>query len=55
MRLANKLHSLFTCIIGDDEVKSGQFPIKRMEDGHQITQAREAIASYVKENGVITS
>ncbi len=55
MRLANKLHSLFTCIIGDNEVKSGQFPIKRMEDGHQITQAREAIASYVKENGVITS
>ena len=55
MRLANKLHSLFTCIIGDDEVKSGQFPIKRMEDGHQITQAREAIASYVKEDGVITT
>ncbi len=55
MRLANKLHSLFTCIIGDNEVKSGQFPIKRMKDGHQITQAREAIASYVKEDGVITS
>jgi histidyl-tRNA synthetase len=55
MRLANKLQSLFTCVIGDDEVKSGQFPIKRMEDGHQITQTREAIASYVKEDGMVTS
>ena len=55
MRLANKLHSLFTCIIGDNEVKSGQFPIKRMEDGHQITQTREAIASYVKGDEVVTS
>jgi len=49
MRLANRLESRFTCIIGEDELQSGQFPLKRMEDGHQVTLDREAIASYVKE------
>jgi len=48
MRLANRLDSRFTCIIGEDEMQSGQFPLKRMEDGHQVTLDREAIASYVK-------
>lgn len=55
MKLANRLESRFTCIIGEDEMKSGQFPVKRMEDGHQVTLAREAIASYVKEDGVVPS
>ena len=49
MRLANRLESRFTCIIGEDELQSGQFSLKRMEDGHQVSLDREAIASYVKE------
>ena len=55
MRLANRLECRFTCIIGENETKSGQFPVKRMEDSHQVTLAREAIASYVKGDEVATS
>ena len=47
MRLAHRLNSRFTCIIGEDEMKSGQFSLKRMEDGHQVTLQREAIAQFV--------
>ena len=50
MRLANRLNSRFTCIIGEEERKSGEFPLKRMEDGHQVTLKRKAIASYVRGN-----
>ena len=55
MRLANRLDSRFTCNIGEDEIERGQFPRKRMEDGHQVTLARKAIASYVKGDEVVTS
>ncbi len=48
MRLANRLNSRFTCIIGEEERKSGEFPLKRMEDGHQVTLAREELAAYVR-------
>jgi len=55
MRLANRLESRFTCIIGEDELQSGRFPLKRMEDGHQVTLDREAIASYVKETDEVAT
>ncbi len=55
MRLANRLNSRFTCIIGEEERKSGEFPLKRMEDGHQVTLERKAIASYVRGNDGSTS
>ncbi|MDA2935573.1 histidine--tRNA ligase, partial [Acidobacteria bacterium AH-259-D05] len=48
MRLANRLGSRFTCIIGEEEMKSGQFPLKRMEDGQQVTLSREDLAHYVR-------
>jgi histidyl-tRNA synthetase len=50
MRLANRLESRYTCIIGDEEISRQEFPVKRMEDGHQIRVERQAIASYIKEN-----
>ena len=55
MRLANRLNSRFTCIIGEEERKSGEFPLKRMENGHQVTLERKAIASYVRGNDGSTS
>jgi histidyl-tRNA synthetase len=48
MRLANRLSSRFTCVVGEEEMDSGQFPLKRMEDGHQVTVAREEIAAHLK-------
>ena len=48
MRLANRLSSRFTCVVGDEEMTSGRFPLKRMEDGHQMTVPREKIAEHVK-------
>ncbi len=47
-RLANRLNSRFTCIIGEVERESGEFPLKRMEDGHQVTLTREKLAAYVR-------
>jgi histidyl-tRNA synthetase len=48
MRLANRLRSRYTCIVGEQEMTSGQFPLKRMEDGHQVTVSREEIATHLK-------
>ena len=48
MRLANRLKSRYTCIVGEEEMTSGRFPLKRMEDGHQETLRREEIAAHVK-------
>ena len=55
MRLANRLKSRFTCIMGEHEKESGRFPLKRMEDGHQVTLGREELAAYVKADETATS
>ena len=48
MRLANRLKGRYTCIVGEEEMTSGRFPLKRMEDGHEETLEREEIAAHVK-------
>ena len=48
MRLANRLSSRYTCIVGDEEMTSGRFPLKRMENGQQATVERQEIAAHVK-------
>ncbi|MEE8349522.1 MAG: histidine--tRNA ligase [Acidobacteriota bacterium] len=48
MRLANRLRSRYTCVVGEDEMSSGQFPLKRMHDGHQEIVGRSEIAQHVK-------
>ncbi len=48
MRLANRLGSRFTCVVGEEEMTSGRFPLKRMEDGHLVTVTREEISVQVK-------
>jgi histidyl-tRNA synthetase len=48
MRLANRLRCRYTCVVGEEEITSGQFPLKRMEDGHQVKVGREELAQHLK-------
>ena len=41
MRLADKMKSHFTLILGDNELKSGDFVLKNMETGVQGTHRME--------------
>jgi len=50
MRLADRLKSRFTCIIGGREIETRKYPVKRMEDGSQAELERQSIASHIKEN-----
>ena len=49
MRLANRLQALFVCVVGEEEMDSGEFSVKRMSDGLQQKVARDAIADYVRQ------
>ena len=46
MRLANRMNARFTCVIGEDETKSGYFQIKRMKDGQKVALTRETLADF---------
>jgi histidyl-tRNA synthetase len=48
MRQANRLQARYACIIGESELQSGQFPVKRMSDGAQATLGRGEIVDYLK-------
>ena len=48
MRLANRIGSRYTCIVGENEITSGLFLVKRMEDGHQVTIGQEELATHVR-------
>jgi histidyl-tRNA synthetase len=48
MRQANRLQARFACIIGESELESGRFPVKRMSDGAQVTLDRGEVAEYLK-------
>jgi histidyl-tRNA synthetase len=47
LRLANKLKAQFVLIIGEAEVESGRYQLKRMSDGKQIELSREEIRKTV--------
>ena len=47
MKYANKLGAVYTAVIGDDEVKSGEITLKYMESGEQIKVKREDLANAV--------
>jgi histidyl-tRNA synthetase len=47
LRLANKLKAQFVLIIGQAEVESGRYQLKRMSDGKQIELSREEIRKTV--------
>ena len=48
MRLANRLRTCYVCVIGLKEIESGQFSLKRMSDGQEVSLGPEAIAEHVK-------
>ncbi len=48
MRLANRLRAGYVCVIGLKEIESGQFSLKRMSDGQEVSLGPEAIAEHVK-------
>jgi len=46
--LADKLGARYALIIGDDEVASGQFTVKRLEDGEQKKLGERELVAYLK-------
>ncbi len=48
MRLANRLGARFVCVIGDDEIRTGLYSIKRMADGTQTRLQQGRISQHVK-------
>ena len=48
MRLANKQGARFVLILGEDELKRGRYPLKRMSDGFQQEMTEDEIALFVK-------
>jgi histidyl-tRNA synthetase len=44
MRLANRLEAEYTCVVGEDEVKTGIYSLKRMSDGHQEKMEKARLA-----------
>ena len=45
MRLANKLQAGHVLIVGENELGTGEFPLKRMRDGRQILVRQEEVVS----------
>lgn len=45
LRLANKLQSDHVLIVGENELKTGEFPLKRMRDGRQILVGETEVVS----------
>ena len=48
MRLANRLGAQFVCVIGDDEIRTRLYSIKRMADGTQTRLQQERISQHVR-------
>ena len=50
MRMANRLQSLFSCVIGDEELTTGELTVKRMHDGKKFnTKEKDLIKMLKKE------
>ena len=45
LRLANKLNAGHVLMLGENELKTGQFPLKRMRDGRQILVSQADVVS----------
>ncbi len=48
MRQANRVEARFTCVVGESELQTGQFTLKRMMDGTQVTLRRDEIREYLR-------
>jgi histidyl-tRNA synthetase len=49
MRLANKLQAQHVLILGDSELQTGRYPLKRMSDGTQREVLAEEIPRVLRE------
>lgn len=47
LRLANKLQAQFVLIVGETELQSGRYQLKRMSDGEQIELSQDEISKTV--------
>lgn len=47
MKYADRLDALYTVVIGDDEVKSGELTLKNMENSEQIKVRREELTNVI--------
>jgi len=50
MKYANKIDAAFSCIIGDDELESGEIALKNMETGEKINLKMSEIDTFVNKN-----
>jgi histidyl-tRNA synthetase len=50
LETASKLGARFAIILGENEAKSGQFAVKDLAKGEQVTVAREELAQTLKRN-----
>lgn len=48
LETASKIGARFALIVGENEIKSGQFALKNLGTGEQVTVAREQIASALR-------
>ena len=48
LETASKLGARFAIIVGENEAKSGQFAVKDLTKGEQVTLAREALAGHLR-------
>ncbi len=49
LRLANRLKSLFSCVIGEEETATGKVKVKRMSDGKEYETAIEHLGHILQE------
>ena len=49
MRLANKLQAQHVLILGDSELQTGEYPLKRMSDGTQREVREKEIARVLRD------
>jgi histidyl-tRNA synthetase len=47
LRLANKLQAQYALIVGEKELQSGRYPLKRMSDGVQTDLSLDEISKTI--------
>ena len=47
LKKADKLKAAYAVLLGENELKSGQFVVKNLTTGEQETVAKEAIVNYL--------
>ncbi len=53
MKEANKKEIPYVLIVGENEVESGEYSLKNMNTGEQITISKEKCATFIKKNNLL--